>query len=110
VAAAASATAYVAVFIAIGCLARRAAVWSLAFVFLIERLLGTALTGIAQLSPSWEGRNIFIGLIHNPPESIVRAGIPAGWSGVGRLAAVTVVALGIARWRLAHLRLDSASD
>ncbi len=44
--------AYVAIFIAIGCLTQRTAVWSLAFVFLIERLLGAALTGIAQLSPT----------------------------------------------------------
>ncbi len=33
--------AYVAVFLAIGCVAKRAAVWSLAFVFLVERLLGS---------------------------------------------------------------------
>ena len=38
------AQAYVAVFIAIGCITKRAAVWSLAFVFLVERLLGAALT------------------------------------------------------------------
>ena len=44
------------VFIAIGCITRRTAVWSLAFVFLVERLLGAALTGIAQLSPTWESR------------------------------------------------------
>ena len=48
--------AYVAVFMAIGSIAKRAAVWSLAFVFLVERLLGAALSGIAQLSPSWEAR------------------------------------------------------
>ena len=48
--AAAGAGAYIAIFIAIGCIARRAAVWSLAFVFLVERLLGAALNGIAQLS------------------------------------------------------------
>ena len=40
----AGAVAYIAIFVAIGCVARRAAVWSLAFVFLVERLLGTALT------------------------------------------------------------------
>ena len=52
-AAAVGSVAYVAVFIAIGCFTRRTAVWSLAFVFLVERLLGAALTGIAQLSPTW---------------------------------------------------------
>ena len=43
--------AYIGVFIAIAWLTRRTAVWSLAFVFLVERLLGAALTGVAQLSP-----------------------------------------------------------
>ena len=38
VAAAVGSVAYVAIFIAIGCLTRRTAVWSLAFVFLVERL------------------------------------------------------------------------
>ena len=56
------------VFIAIGCITRRTAVWSLAFVFLVERLLGAALTGIAQLSPTWESRAIFVGLHRRPAE------------------------------------------
>ena len=34
----------------------------------IERLLGAALTGIAQLSPTWESRAIFVGLLDDPPE------------------------------------------
>ena len=63
-----AAVSYVAVFIAIGCLTRRTAVWSLAFVFLVERLLGAALTGIAQLSPTWESRAIFVGLLDDPPQ------------------------------------------
>ncbi len=42
-------------------------IWSLAFVFLFERLLGAALTGIAQLSPTWESRAIFVGLLDDPP-------------------------------------------
>src|SRR4029079_8590579 len=54
--------AYVAVFIAIGCITKRAAVWSLVFVFLFERLLGAALSVIAQVSPSWMARSAFIGL------------------------------------------------
>src|SRR4029077_10258589 len=49
-AAAIGSMAYVAIFIVIGCLTRRTAVWSLAFVFFVERLLGAALTGVAQLS------------------------------------------------------------
>ncbi|HRE03914.1 MAG TPA: hypothetical protein PLV68_21640, partial [Ilumatobacteraceae bacterium] len=71
---------YVAVFIAVGCLTRRTAVWSLALVFLVERLLGAALTGIAQLSPQWESRAIFVGLIDNPPERLVRDGIELAWA------------------------------
>ncbi len=101
---------YVAIFIAIGCLTRRTAVWSLAFVFLIERLLGAALTGIAQLSPTWESRAIFVGLIHNAPSRLVRKGIPQGGSAVIRLLIVTVVVLAIANWRMKHLRMSGASD
>ena len=93
-AAAVGAVAYVAVFIAIGCLTRRTAVWSLAFVFLVERLLGAALTGIAQLSPTWESRAIFVGLLDDPPRRLVREGIPAGGGAVVRLLIVTAVALG----------------
>lgn len=53
---------YVALFLCIGVLVRRAAVWSLGVVFLGERLLGGVLTGIAQLSPMWESRAVFTGL------------------------------------------------
>lgn len=104
------AVSYVAVFIAIGCLTRRTAVWSLAFVFLIERLLGAALTGIAQLSPTWESRAIFVGLLDNPPQRLERDGIPAGGGAVVRLLIVSAVALAIATWRMRHLRLSGAAD
>ena len=104
------ATAYIAVFIAIGCVARRAAVWSLAFVFLLERLLGTALTGIAQWSPTWESRAVFVDFSPGAPSSIVREGIPAGGGAVVRLVLITVIALVIARWRLSRLRLTGAAD
>ena len=110
VAAAAGAIAYVALFVAIGCITQRTAVWSLAIVFLVERLLGAALTGIAQLSPTWLSRAVFVGLLDDPPERLVRDGIPHGWAAVGRLAVVTVVALAIANWRMKHLRLSGASD
>jgi ABC-type transport system involved in multi-copper enzyme maturation permease subunit len=101
---------YIAIFIAIGCLTRRTAVWSLAFVFLVERLLGAALTGIAQLSPTWESRAIFVGLLDDPPRRLHRQGIPEGWGAVGRLAIVTLVALALANWRMRHMRLTGASD
>lgn len=102
--------AYVAVFIAIGCLTRRTAVWSLAFVFLLERLLGAALTGIAQLSPTWESRGIFVGLLDDPPSRLHRDGIPEGGAAVVRLLIVTAVLLLIANWRMRHIRLAGAAD
>ena len=101
---------YVALFIAIGCITRRTAVWSLAIVFLVERLLGAALTGIAQLSPTWESRAIFVGYLDDPPNRLIRAGIPHGGAAVVRLVIVTVVALVVANWRMAHMRLSGASD
>ena len=109
-AAAVGSVAYVAIFIAIGCLTRRTAVWSLAFVFLVERLLGAALTGIAQLSPTWESRAIFVGYLDDVPNRLVREGIPEGPDAVIRLAIVTVVALVIANWRMGHMRLSGAAD
>lgn len=107
---AAGSLAYVAVFVAIGCVARRAAVWSLAFVFLVERLLGTALSGIAQWSPMWEARAVFVDLAPRVPDDLVRSGIPAGTGAVVRLAVIAAVALVLARWRLAHLKLAGAAD
>jgi ABC-type transport system involved in multi-copper enzyme maturation permease subunit len=110
VAAAIGSISYVALFIAIGCLTKRTAVWSLTFVFLIERLLGAALTGIAQLSPTWESRAIFVGYLDKPPNGLIRHGIPQGSDAIVRLVIVTVVALAVANWRMAHLRLSGASD
>jgi ABC-type transport system involved in multi-copper enzyme maturation permease subunit len=110
VAAAVGSVSYIALFIAIGCITRRTAVWSLAIVFLVERLLGAALTGIAQLSPTWESRAIFVGYIDDPPIRLIRGGIPQGGGAVVRLLIVTVVALGVANWRMAHMRLSGAAD
>ncbi|MGZ4739163.1 MAG: ABC transporter permease subunit [Ilumatobacteraceae bacterium] len=101
---------YVALFIAIGCITRRTAVWSLAIVFLVERLLGAALTGIAQLSPTWESRAIFLGYLDDPPARLIRSGIPQGGSAVVRLAIFTIVALVIANWRMGRMRLSGAAD
>ena len=131
--------AYVALFIAIGVLVRRAAVVSLAVVFLGERLLGGVLTGIAQLSPMWEGRAVFTGLaptVHTfssvlppglpppgslqgpfPPQTVTvhiqtfhRAGIPDGWGAVVRLAIITIVALFVATRRLRVIKLAGSTD
>jgi hypothetical protein len=101
---------YVALFVAIACITRRTAVWSLALVFLVERLLGAALTGIAQLSPTWQSRAIYVGLLDDPPGRLVRDGIPQGAAAIGRLAIVTAVALGVAVWRMSRMRLSGASD
>ena len=109
-AAAVGSVTYVALFIAIGCITRRTAVWSLAIVFLVERLLGAALTGIAQLSPTWESRAIFVGFIDDPPNRLIRAGIPHGGNAIVRLAVVTLVALLLANWRMKHMRLSGAAD
>jgi ABC-type transport system involved in multi-copper enzyme maturation permease subunit len=110
IAAAVGAVSYVALFIAVGCITQRTAVWSLAIVFLVERLLGAALTGIAQISPTWESRAIFVGLIDDPPRRLVREGIPQGWAAVVRLAVVTVVMLALANWRMKRMKLSGASD
>jgi ABC-type transport system involved in multi-copper enzyme maturation permease subunit len=101
--------AYVAVFIAIGCMTRRAAVWSLAFVFIVERLLGAALAGIAQLSPSWEARAAFVGL-SDLRADLEREGIPHGSGALVRLALITIVALLLADSRLRRLRLAGSAD
>jgi ABC-type transport system involved in multi-copper enzyme maturation permease subunit len=110
VAAGVGSIAYVAIFIAIGCLTRRTAVWSLAFVFLVERLLGAALTGIAQLSPTWESRAIFVGMLDDPPTRLLRSGIPEGGDAIVRLLIVTVLVLVLANWRMQRLRLSGAAD
>ena len=110
VAAAVGSAGYVAVFVAIASLTGRTAVWSLAFVFLVERLLGTALTGIAQLSPTWESRAIFLGLLNDVPSDVVRDGIPQGGAAIVRLAIVTIVVLGVAIVRMGHMRMTGASD
>jgi ABC-type transport system involved in multi-copper enzyme maturation permease subunit len=109
IAAAFGAQAYVAVFIAIGCITKRAAVWSLAFVFLVERLLGAALAGIAQLSPSWEARAAFIGL-SDARDDFIREGIPHGGAALVRLSLISAVALVLASRRLSQLRLTGSAD
>jgi ABC-type transport system involved in multi-copper enzyme maturation permease subunit len=110
IAAAVGSVSYVALFIAVACVTRRTATWSLAIVFLVERLLGAALTGIAQLSPTWESRAVFVGLLDRPPRRLLREGIPEGTDAIVRLAIVTIVCLLIANWRMSRMRLAGASD
>jgi ABC-2 type transport system permease protein len=108
-AAAAGSAAYVAVFVLLGALTRRAVVWSLGYVVLIERLLATALSGLAQWSPSWEGRAVYARLGPGAYNTLHRSGVPEGGDAVVRLLIIAVVALVIAAWRLGHLRLAGPS-
>jgi hypothetical protein len=105
VAAAAGSAAYIALFVMLGVVARRSAVWALAVVFLGERLLGEALSGIAQISPMWETQQVYAGLADDAGGwRLLRDGTPNGWGAVVRLALILVVTLAVATWRLAHLR------
>ncbi len=105
----AGAAAYVALFVMIGAWTRRAVVWSLAGVVLGEWLLGGALDGLAQLSPGWLAQGAF-GALASGAGELVRTGVPAGWPAVWRLAVVSAVALALASWRLAELRLTGPTD
>jgi ABC-2 type transport system ATP-binding protein len=107
---AAGSIAYIALFIAVASVTRRTAVWSLAIVFLVERLLGAALSGIAQVSPTWLSRAVFIGNLDDPPRRLVREGVPQGNDAVVRLAIVTAVSLLVAVWRVRRMRLSGATD
>lgn len=99
----AGSAAYIGLFVMIGALVRRSAVWSLAVVFLVERLLGEHLTGIAQLSPMWQAQQVLAGL-WSDGVFLVRDDTPQGWSAVVRLAVVTVVTLAVAAWRIGRMR------
>lgn len=105
IAAAAGSAAYIALFIMLGVVARRSAVWALAVVFLGERLLGGVLSGIAQISPMWESQQVYAGLADRDGGwRLLRDGTPNGWGAVVRLAIILVVTLAVAAWRLAHLK------
>jgi hypothetical protein len=104
-AAATGAAAYLGLFVMLGVAARRSAVWALAVVFLGERLLGGVLSGIAQISPMWEAQQVYAGLADDARGwRLLRDGTPNGWAAVVRLAAILVVTLVVASWRIAHLR------
>lgn len=105
----AGSAAYIALFVLVGCVTKRTAVWSLAIVFFVERLLGAALSGIAQLSPMWEARSVYAGLCDDA-SFLVRDGVPSGWGAVVRLGVITVVLLALSMWRIRNLTLTGASD
>lgn len=101
--------AYLALFVLIGAAVRRAAVWSIAFLILVERLLGAALSGLAQLCPGWLGIAAYEGYAPLGTD-LDRAGVPEGGSALLRLVLLTVVALALASWRVRHLHLTGAED
>lgn len=109
VAALAGAGAYLALFVAIGASFKRPVVWSLILVILVERLLGAALAGIAQLSPGWLAQGVLVGLT-GAEGDLRREGIPHGWAAVGRLVLVALVGLAIAARRLRSLKPASSAD
>lgn len=108
-AALAGAGAYLGLFMAIGASFKRPVVWSLVLVILVERLLGAALAGIAQLSPGWLAQATLVGL-SGAADDLGRAGVPQGWAAVGRLALVALVGLAVAARRLRSLTPASSAD
>lgn len=105
----AAAAAYVAVFVLVGAAFRRAALVALVLVFLVERLLGTVLSGIAQLSPQWLARSVYAGLGPDADE-LLRNGVPSGVGAVVRLALITAAALAGAVHRVRRLQLAASAD
>jgi hypothetical protein len=108
-AATAGSAAYVAVFVLLGAVARRAVVWSLAFVVLGERLLGTALSGLAQWCPGWEARAVYARLGPGAADLLHRSGMPEGSAAIVRLLVIAAGALVLAGLRLGRLRLAGPS-
>jgi hypothetical protein len=105
----AGSAAYISLFVLIGVLVRRSALWSLAIVLLGEWLLVTQLSGIAQLSPLWLAQQTFTGL-WDEGGNIERSGVPAGASAIVRLAVITVICLLLASRRLARIRPLGGDD
>ena len=101
---------YIGLFVMIGAMARRSAVWSLAVVFLGERLLGGVLSGIAQISPMWEAQQVYAGLVDTGGARLLRDGTPNGWSAVVRLATILVLTLVLASWRLGRLKPTAGDE
>jgi ABC-2 type transport system permease protein len=109
IATAAGAAAYVALFLMLGVLVRRSAIWALAVVLIGERLVGSELSGVGQLSPMWEAEQAFAGLWEHG-DRLLRDGMPSGTAGIVRLVLITAVCLGVATWRLGRMRPFSGDD
>jgi ABC-2 type transport system permease protein len=109
IATAAGAGAYIALFLMLGVVVKRSAIWALAVVLIGERLVGSELTGVGQLSPMWEAEQTFGGLWEHG-DRLLRTGMPGGWSGVVRLVLIGVISLAVATWRLGRMRPFSGDD
>ena len=59
--------------------------------------------------PLWESQQVFAGLWEYG-ELIERSGMPSGWGAILRLALITLVALALAVWRVAHMRPLAGDD
>jgi hypothetical protein len=106
----AGAAAYIGMFVFIGATVRRAALWSLAIVLLGERLLGEALSGIAQFSPQWLARQVYAVLGPGAEDELLRGGVPSGWGAVVRLVVLTAVWVTVATWRVRKLKLAGKDE
>jgi ABC-type transport system involved in multi-copper enzyme maturation permease subunit len=107
---AAGAACYLAVFLAIGATFRRAPAVSLVYVFLVERLLGAALSSIAQISPGWLAAGVLSASVEGLSEDQIRSGVPQGGGAVARLVVVGAIALLLALRGLRRLRIAGAAD
>jgi hypothetical protein len=101
--------AYLALFVLLGAAFRWAVWWSLAIVLLGERLLGSVLPAVAQLSPQWLATMVYAGLGPSAVE-LEREGMPTGGAAAGRLLLLTVVFVLLAVWRMRRLRPISRGE
>lgn len=109
VSSAGAAVAYVAVFVLVGAATRRAVMWSLALIYLVEQLGGAALSGVAQYSPQWLGRAA-LGDLGTGTEELLRDGVPAGGWALVRLALVAAVALVAATVAVSRARVSGGHE
>jgi ABC-type transport system involved in multi-copper enzyme maturation permease subunit len=104
-----AAGAYIALFMFIGATFARSSLVSLVIVFLVERLLGAVLAGVAQLSPQWLGQSVYAG--YGPSaDDLVRDGVPSGAGAIVRLAVLTAVFLVLAERRVRKLKIVTGGD
>jgi hypothetical protein len=93
--------AYLALFLLIGAVFRRAIAISLAYVIVLEHALGGALVSLASITPAW----LSIGLLAGWTDVVERAGdLPQGAGAVTRLVVITLLGLGLTSWRIRRLR------